>query len=310
MNLKTTSDLDSHISRILPDPNRNIVSQDLRMDFMNESIDDLLHILISLHREGIVALQWSSYIFPHEDFSYRNRQVCPNDYYLWADLRTHRDDEAIEIVDDKTLLEDSDTFRGAFFVNNVTPPDPDASNSGTDDLELRGEFTGSEQTSYVIEVQTATTFRWSDDGGSTWDVSDITMTGDWITLNNGIKAKFGSTSGYTAGDKWTFTAYHDRMLSILDLNDNPTTDVELTYARKQDDIASIAATVYLPFPQFYEVLKDLTVQRCRNFNKERVDIDAYINTVARRKAKQIMKYMNAKQDLKYTPRGIDHEDYL
>ena len=53
------------------------------------------------------------------------------------------------------------------------------------------------------------TFRWSDDGGSTWDVEKIEIDTTAQSMNNGITATFAASSGHTVADDWTFTAYPD-----------------------------------------------------------------------------------------------------
>ena len=50
------------------------------------------------------------------------------------------------------------------------------------------------------------TFEWSDDGGSTWDATDVQITGSAQALNNGVTVTFGATSGHTLNDYWDFTA--------------------------------------------------------------------------------------------------------
>ena len=49
--------------------------------------------------------------------------------------------------------------------------------------------------------------KWSDDGGSTWDATLVAIDGTAQALNNGITVTFGETTGHTATDNWTFTAY-------------------------------------------------------------------------------------------------------
>jgi len=58
----------------------------------------------------------------------------------------------------------------------------------------------------IDSVGAIDTFRWSDDGGTSWDVSNVPMTGALQTLNNGVKIKFDSVTGHTLTDVWTFFA--------------------------------------------------------------------------------------------------------
>jgi len=55
-------------------------------------------------------------------------------------------------------------------------------------------------------VGTPNTFKWSDDGGTSWDVSTVAITGALQNLNNGVKIKFDSLVGDTNADYWDFYA--------------------------------------------------------------------------------------------------------
>ena len=83
-------------------------------------------------------------------------------------------------------------------------------NAVLDDLTPGGRFNGIvfEDISYKVEIDangTPDTFKWSDDGGSTWDATGVSITGAAQTLNNGITVTFTATDGHTTGDYWTWT---------------------------------------------------------------------------------------------------------
>jgi len=81
--------------------------------------------------------------------------------------------------------------------------------SGLDDATSGGTFSGSYDLDYVVEIDgegEPDTFKWSDDGGSTWDTETVNITGAAQTLNNGVTITFAATTGHTSGDKWEFTA--------------------------------------------------------------------------------------------------------
>ncbi len=80
--------------------------------------------------------------------------------------------------------------------------------SGLDDLTNTAVFTGTVPLNYRVEIDaegTPDTFKWSDDGGSTWDVETVAITGAAQTLNNGITITFAATTGHTDGDYWDFS---------------------------------------------------------------------------------------------------------
>lgn len=79
-----------------------------------------------------------------------------------------------------------------------------------DDLTAAGTFNGTvaDDVDYKVEIDangTPDTFKWSDDGGSTWDVEDVNITEAAQTLNNGITVTFDANDGHTTGDYWTWT---------------------------------------------------------------------------------------------------------
>jgi len=58
---------------------------------------------------------------------------------------------------------------------------------------------------YLAEIDangTADTFRWSVDGGSSWEAEDVVITGAAQTLDNGQTITFAATTGHTIGDRF------------------------------------------------------------------------------------------------------------
>ncbi|HEC72020.1 MAG: hypothetical protein ACTSW7_01140 [Candidatus Thorarchaeota archaeon] len=83
------------------------------------------------------------------------------------------------------------------------------SGSGLDDASSSGIFTGSDPVEYLVEIDgtgTPDTFRWSKDGGSTWAVSTVAITGAPQLLDDGVSIAFAATTGHTNGDQWTIRA--------------------------------------------------------------------------------------------------------
>ena len=83
--------------------------------------------------------------------------------------------------------------------------------SGLSDLSVCGDYTHDDtNTSFVVYCDaegTTDTFKWSNDGGSTWEATGVSMTGDWQELDHGMWVKFTATTGHTAGDYWSWTTY-------------------------------------------------------------------------------------------------------
>ncbi len=76
-----------------------------------------------------------------------------------------------------------------------------------DDMSTGGESRHNTTTSYRVEIDgtgTPDTFKWSNDGGSTWVASTVAITGTAQTLEKGVTVTFGATTGHTAEDHWDF----------------------------------------------------------------------------------------------------------
>ena len=89
--------------------------------------------------------------------------------------------------------------------------------TGLNDMTSGGTFTGATALNYKVEIDatnTPDTFKWSDDGGTTWDATGVAITGSAQTLNNGVTVTFGATTGHTLGDYWTFSTTVTNPLAI------------------------------------------------------------------------------------------------
>ncbi len=81
------------------------------------------------------------------------------------------------------------------------------SGSGLNDMATGGIPTLSDTINYRVQIDgigTPDTFRWSNDGGSTW-IELVAITGFAQLLEAGIFVTFGATTGHTLYDYWDFT---------------------------------------------------------------------------------------------------------
>lgn len=87
--------------------------------------------------------------------------------------------------------------------------------TGLDDATSGGSYTSfygvsgnGEQDNFRVEIDGTSpdTFKWSNDGGSTWEATTVAITGSAQTLENGVTITFAATTGHTSGDRWDFTA--------------------------------------------------------------------------------------------------------
>lgn len=78
--------------------------------------------------------------------------------------------------------------------------------SGLDDLTSGGTFKKQTDVTVVVKItnaDTTDTFQYSMDGGTTWNGTDIDMTGSAQTLEKGVTVTFAATTGHTLADEWT-----------------------------------------------------------------------------------------------------------
>ena len=105
---------------------------------------------------------------------------------------------------------------GEFFVitsasSNIG--DPTFEGSGVDDMNSSGEYTGSTERVYRIVIDknetSYDTFKWSDDGGTTYKATGVTITQGIQTLNHGVSIQFINKIGHTINDFWEFNVTVD-----------------------------------------------------------------------------------------------------
>jgi len=70
-------------------------------------------------------------------------------------------------------------------------------------------YTGVVTRNYRVQIDTAGAtdkFKWSHNGGATWEATGVTITGAAQTLEDNVKVTFGATTGHNLNDYWDFTA--------------------------------------------------------------------------------------------------------
>lgn len=78
-----------------------------------------------------------------------------------------------------------------------------ANGTGNNALATSGTFCGTDSRTYRVQLDGASTFKYSTSAGVTWRDTTTTITGDYQLLDSGLYVKFPATSGYTAGHYWT-----------------------------------------------------------------------------------------------------------
>lgn len=95
---------------------------------------------------------------------------------------------------------------------NTEVPDATFTGTGTLEMSTEGEFTAEATINYRVQIDGAgspNTFKWSDDGGSTWDATGVAITGGIQALNNGVSVQFSGTTGGVVGDRWDFSCVEE-----------------------------------------------------------------------------------------------------
>ena len=93
-------------------------------------------------------------------------------------------------------------------VNDVQEADigtPAFSGTGTDDLTASGEYNGSSNRTFRVEIDaggTPGTFKWSPDGGSSWTATGVVPTGSAQLLENGVYITIPTGTAHTLADYW------------------------------------------------------------------------------------------------------------
>ncbi len=148
---------------------------------------------------------------------------------------------------------------------------------GSATLVLQGDYTRQEKRRFVVEMEVSgevgtATFRWSRDGGLTWEAEGL-VSGDRdhpVALGDGLEVYWESGEGtdLVAGDYWSFwggePAVHPRRL-LVSLNDSAPESAdpwgpEHTYLHALPDRFPEAASFEVPFSQFWR--RDNLIEDC------------------------------------------------
>lgn len=112
-----------------------------------------------------------------------------------------------------------------------------AGGGGLDDCAIVGPYTSYTERDYQVDIDTigaVDTFRWSHDGGATWEAALVAITGLAQTLEYGVTVTFGAVTGHAVGDNWAFTA--TRTVG--------TVDVIQSQDGTNEDSKSFSSTIY------------------------------------------------------------------
>lgn len=150
---------------------------------------------------------------------------------------------------------------------------------GLDDATSGGTFTGTETLNIRAEIDLADvtdTFRWSKDGGVTWEATGVVIDGTAQALVDGVTITFGATTGHTLGDYWDFQAIRDEY--VLDATSL------MAVKFKADQVVDIVLDDNLNSTGFPEDANTPTIYWLNNVttmkfvNQNAVDVKLYLQT--------------------------------
>jgi hypothetical protein len=246
--------------------------------YAEEAMRWMLYELKRQNRYGTVPEQYPRKVLEFEDFSFDKKINLPLDYVDYIRLNRDGFDEPIRVVSLNHIDDVVGTNYATVYGATVGAPIAATGNAGLDEFMTQGNFSGSTNTIYTITLASGTTFNWVSNQGPSG--SAVAITGDWQTLENGVEVKFDSTSGYTAADVWTFTAYKDQTIQILELNWTPEEDLILNYMKRIEDLTMtndvLDADQYLPFYKYYDAIKLYVELKCNNRGEKNIRQDLVI----------------------------------
>lgn len=97
------------------------------------------------------------------------------------------------------------------------------SGGGANDLWVFGGKDNTSIKEYRVEIDGASpdTFKWSDDGGATWEATGVSVTTtEYQLASNDVYIQFESTTGHAVGDRWDFKN-DQRYIPINSTNSSP-----------------------------------------------------------------------------------------
>jgi len=139
--------------------------------------------------------------------------AVPNAYYFENSAHIKSDMTAGKLVDhavlsDKLYMANGTEVLqeyGSAKVGNITQ-----AGTGLNDISTSGLPTSGTEISVVIAIDgedTPDTFKYSLNGGSTWESETVSITGSEQSIGHGVSITFTATAGHTLTDEFSFTIY-------------------------------------------------------------------------------------------------------
>lgn len=293
MSDKTVVELRNEVLQELDDVNQHQFEDTELVHYINDALRYVKYEIARLNKHATVPEEFPYDTLDYTEFSSDNKHDLPTDYSHYIMIK--RSGKAKSMRGTTPDRFDDTTTQNRFIIHGgaVGAPVPNSSNSGTDDLVTKGnksEYSGGSDITVTIEIDAGgATYSWSDTDGNSG--SGVSIPTEWSDPSgNGWYIKFDSSSGYTAGDEWTFSVYNSQVINILELNFNPEEDIKVWYSRRIEEISLSTSTLpsdtYLPLYRYYDAIKQFVILKARNRNEESIRQDIAVlkpvtNTVLR-----------------------------
>jgi len=213
-NITTNAGLDEHAILPLIRTARRVIERYLGQAFITQTVDayfdpdqfnDRLRLLnpplqsitsiISTDDSGTETTQTASTYYA---LTGRRCEVVLHDGQTWPSSPRAHDAMVVKFV----AGYGASAIGTPNFQANATP----ANGTGIRILATGGTYCGTEDITYRVMCDGATTFKYSTDAGLKWRKATTTMSGAYQLLDSGVFVKFPAVTGYTAADDyWDIT---------------------------------------------------------------------------------------------------------
>ena len=155
--------------------------------------------------------------------------------------------------------------------------------SSTVTITAGGVYTGTTDKIYMIKNDTTTTFKWSDDGGVSWQGEYIPVSyavGQRYPLNNGVYITFSSAAGHVVNDYWVIQAKITAVVnSNIIINGSVTNDGSSgTVVTGVTDNTVNTTTSTLGAPVFSNITGNVAISRLQEFKTSTNGLVGYVGT--------------------------------
>ena len=148
------------------------------------------------------------------------------------------------------------------------------------------------------------------EASSQWSIAEVSSLGNagytlvegaWTATIEGIEIKAGDWSSAVSGDDWFFNTYYDREPTVMQLNFQPSSEIEVMHSSSVDIVNQIDNYTFLPFPLFFDAIYLYALLMCRNRNEENFQMDAAVYQPVRNEVRILANKLNRDRNMREKP---------